>query len=69
MQRPIRLKRVSPRWLLFVQAFAAGAILMVLANTMIPEAYQHAGKLAGVVTILGFTVSVWVIVLEDAGTG
>jgi len=29
---------VSPEWLAFVQTFAAGAILMMLANTMIPEA-------------------------------
>ena len=55
--------------LAFVQAFAGGAILMMLANTMIPEAYEHAGKLAGVFTILGFTIAVWVIVLERGGAG
>jgi len=60
---------VSPPGLSIVQAFAGGAILMMLANTMIPEAYEHAGKLAGVFTILGFTISVWVIVLERAGAG
>jgi ZIP family zinc transporter len=53
----------------FVQAFAGGAILMMLANTMIPEAYEHAGKLAGVFLVVGFAVCVWVIVLEHAGTG
>jgi ZIP family zinc transporter len=52
-----------------VQAFAGGAILMMLANTMIPEAYEHAGKLAGVFLVVGFAVCVWVIVLERAGTG
>jgi len=60
---------LSPLWLSFVHAFAGGAILMMLANTMIPEAYEHGGKLAGVFTVLGFAVSVWVIVLEHAGTG
>ncbi len=55
---------VSSGWLALVNAFAAGAILMMLANTMIPEAYEHGGKLAGVFTVLGFAVSVWVIVLE-----
>jgi ZIP family zinc transporter len=60
---------LSPAWLSFVQAFAGGAILMMLANTMIPEAYEHGGKLAGVFTVLGFAISVWVIVLEHAQTG
>jgi len=60
---------VSPFGLSIVQAFAGGAILMMLANTMIPEAYEHAGKLAGVFTVLGFAIAVWVIVLEHAGAG
>jgi ZIP family zinc transporter len=60
---------LSPRWLSFVQTFAGGAILMMLANTMIPEAYEYGGKLAGVFVVLGFAVSVWVIVLEHAVTG
>jgi ZIP family zinc transporter len=50
--------------LAFVNAFAGGAILMMLANTMIPEAYEHGGKLAGIFTVLGFAVSVSVILLE-----
>ena len=60
---------LSPLWLAFVQTFAGGAILMMLANTMIPEAYEHGGKLTGVFTVLGFAVCVWVIVLEHAGSG
>jgi ZIP family zinc transporter len=59
----------SPFVLAVVQAFAGGAILMMLANTMIPEAYEHAGKLAGVATVLGFAVAVWVVVLEHSGAG
>jgi ZIP family zinc transporter len=51
----------------FVQTFAAGAILMMLANTMIPEAYEHGGKLAGVSLVLGFAVSVSIIVFERSG--
>ena len=31
----------------FVLAFAAGAILTMLANTMMPEAFEHGGKLVG----------------------
>ena len=41
----------------FVLAFAAGAILTMLADTMMPEAFEHGGKLAGVVTTLGFAVA------------
>jgi ZIP family zinc transporter len=42
---------------------------MMLANSMIPEAYEHGGKLAGVFTVLGFAVSVLVIVFEHGGAG
>jgi ZIP family zinc transporter len=42
----------------FVLAFAAGAILTMLADTMMPEAYEEGGKLVGVVTTLGFCVAV-----------
>jgi zinc transporter, ZIP family len=38
----------------FVLAFAAGAILTMLADTMMPEAYEHSGALVGVMTTLGF---------------
>ena len=34
---------VSVFWLAFVQAFAAGAILTMLANSMMPEAFEHGG--------------------------
>ena len=56
-------REVSPLWMAFIETFAGGAILMMLANTMIPEAYEHGGKLAGVFTVLGFAVCVWIIIL------
>lgn len=56
----------SELWVAFIEAFAAGAILMMLANTMMPEAYAHGGKLAGIFTVLGFVVSVGVVLLERA---
>jgi zinc transporter, ZIP family len=55
----------SDRWLAFIQAFAGGAILMMLANSMMPEAYEHGGKLAGVFTVLGFAFSLSMILLEN----
>lgn len=36
------------------KAFAAGALLMMLADSMIPEAYQHGGKTVGLFTVFGF---------------
>jgi zinc transporter, ZIP family len=37
-----------------IQSFAAGAILTMLADTMMPEAMEHAGALVGLVTVAGF---------------
>ena len=48
----------------FVLAFAAGAIITMLADTMMPEAYQHAGKWVGVLTTLGFAVAFTIHVLD-----
>jgi ZIP family zinc transporter len=47
----------SPDTVAFVLTFAAGAILTMLANTMMPEAFEHGGRLVGVVTTLGFAVA------------
>src|SRR3954469_19711003 len=38
-----------------IQAFAAGAILTMLADTMTPEAFDHGGGLVGLVTVFGFS--------------
>jgi ZIP family zinc transporter len=50
-------QNASPDVVAFVLAFAAGAILTMLADTMMPEAFEHGGKLVGVVTTLGFAVA------------
>jgi zinc transporter, ZIP family len=47
----------SPDTVAFVLTFAAGAILTMLASTMMPEAFEHGGKLVGVATTLGFAVA------------
>ena len=54
----------SPGTVAFVLAFAAGAILTMLADTMFPEAYQHGGKLVVVVTTLGFAVAFTIHLLD-----
>jgi ZIP family zinc transporter len=41
----------------FVQAFAAGGLLTMLVDTMIPEAFEDGGDVAGLVTVLGFVLA------------
>jgi ZIP family zinc transporter len=41
----------------FVQAFAGGAVLTMLADTMMPEAFEHSGKATGLLTVLGFALA------------
>jgi zinc transporter, ZIP family len=40
----------------FTMAFAAGALLVMLADTLMPEAFELGGREAGLVTALGFAV-------------
>jgi ZIP family zinc transporter len=40
-----------------VQAFAAGALLAMVASTMLPEAYETEGILTGPLVVTGFAVS------------
>jgi zinc transporter, ZIP family len=45
-------------FLAFVLAFAAGAILAMLADTMWPEAYREAGPEVGLAAVSGFALAV-----------
>ena len=54
----------SPDTVAFVLAFAGGAILTMLAETMAPEAYEHGGKLVGIATTLGFAVAFTIHALD-----
>jgi ZIP family zinc transporter len=58
------LDTASPRTVAFVLAFAAGAILTMLADTMMPEAFEHGGKLVGLFTTLGFALAFAISSLE-----
>ena len=44
----------SPGVVAATTAVAAGAILAMLADTMIPEAFEHAHDYAGLITVAGF---------------
>jgi ZIP family zinc transporter len=48
-------------------AFAAGAVLTMLADTMMPEAFAYGGKAVGLLTTLGFGVALAIVVLENGG--
>lgn len=45
---------VSELWIALIEAFAGGAILAMLASTMMPEAYELGGSSVAYSTILGF---------------
>ncbi len=47
----------SPAAVAVVQSFAAGAIITMLADTMVPEATEHSGRLVGIFTVAGFAVA------------
>ena len=47
-----------------VQAFAAGALITMIADTMIPEAYEHGGNVTGLATVVGFGVAALISGLE-----
>lgn len=47
-------RHFSPNIIAGTVAVAAGAILSMLSSTMIPEAYEEAHDLIGIVTVIGF---------------
>ena len=57
-------RRVRRDAVAFVLAFAGGAVLTMLADTMMPEAFEHGGKLVGLATTLGFAVAFAITALE-----
>ena len=54
----------GPQALAFVLAFAGGAILTMLADTMMPEAFEHGGELVGLATTLGFGLAFALTILD-----
>jgi ZIP family zinc transporter len=58
------LEDASANTIAFVLAFAGGAVLTMLADTMMPEAFEHGGKLVGVFTTVGFAIAFAISALE-----
>ena len=53
-QSPIRSPEISR---LGIEGFAAGALLVMLIDSMIPESKEKAGRHAGLVAVVGFAVA------------
>jgi zinc transporter, ZIP family len=51
------LDGASPDITAFTLAFAGGAVLTMLADTMMPEAFEHGGRVVGLLTTVGFGVA------------
>ena len=58
------LDGASPSTLAFMLGFSGGAILTMLATSMMPEAYEHAGRLVGIANVLGFAIAVMINWIE-----
>ena len=57
-------RNFNPNVIAATIAVAAGAILSMLVDTMIPEAFQEAHDFAGLITVLGFLVAFILTKLE-----
>lgn len=51
------LHNLDPNLIGILESLAAGAVLAMLANSMMPEAYREGGYAIGFVTIIGFLVT------------
>jgi ZIP family zinc transporter len=51
------LGKMGPHVVVLLDSFAAGAILAMLAESMIPEAYEEGGRAVGLATTFGFAIA------------
>jgi zinc transporter, ZIP family len=58
------LEGASGNTVALIQAFAGGAVLTMLADTMMPQAFQHGGRVVGLCTVLGFAVAYLLTMVE-----
>lgn len=54
MLGPLLMADVSPLWLSFALGFSAGAVLCMLVDTLIPEAFAETHAFTGLITLAGF---------------
>lgn len=48
-----------------LEGLAAGAMLTMIAQTMLPEAYDHGGWLTGFMTVIGFLAAIFMGTLDE----
>ena len=48
----------------YAKAFAAGAMLTMLSDVMMPEAFEHGGKIVGLLATLGFLTAAILSAME-----
>ena len=48
-----------------LEGMAAGAMLAMVAQTMLPEAYEHGGWLTGLMTVIGFLAAIFMGTLDE----
>ena len=58
------LQNASGNTIALIQAFAGGAVITMLADTMMPEAFQHGGRAVGLLTVLGFSLAYLLTLVE-----
>ena len=51
------LQNASGNTIALIQAFAGGAVITMLADTMMPEAFKNGGRAVGLLTVLGFALA------------
>ena len=59
----------NPQAFALIEGVAAGAMLTMIAETMLPEAYFKGGSVVGLSTLLGFLVAIYSKTLEPPVAG
>jgi zinc transporter ZupT len=54
----ILMQSATIGWFAFLQGIAAGAMLTMIAQTMLPEAYMKGGSVTGFSTLVGFLLTI-----------
>ncbi|MCL4456225.1 MAG: cyclic nucleotide-binding domain-containing protein [Nitrospirae bacterium] len=60
----IMFQEVPPYTVAFIESLAAGAMLAMIAETMLPEAFEQGGSVVGMSTIFGFLSAIFVKTIE-----
>jgi len=54
----IFMEEAELHWFSFIEGLAAGAMLTMIAQTMLPEAYHKGGSVVGLATLMGFLCTI-----------